>query len=572
MMTDLFEEVKRHYEIVSFISQYLKLKKVGRNYLGLCPFHSEKTPSFTVSPEKQIFKCFGCGASGDVVTFYMKYKGLDFKEALLELAERAGLKIEKRYFAERKRERSLIELNYRVAKFYQHLLWNHPSGERARLYLKERGLSEETAKTFMLGYAPAEGRVLASFLRASQLDLEMAQEAGLLKRGEDGSYLDLFRERLIFPIFNEKGECVGFGGRALDSQVEPKYLNSPESKVFKKSEVLYGLFQSKEFIKKEGALFIVEGYFDFLTLWDRGLKNLSATCGTALTQEHLKRLKPLSEEIFLLFDGDEAGKKASLRALSLMVKSGLLPKVVLLPSGEDPDSFVKGLPQGISLKEELSRFTVNGLEFLWNYYKEAYQKSPSRVFNEICEVLQGVEDPILSQQIARELSFYLGLPEIEIEKRIRVRGKASPWCMPEEASDRETCFMRIIAQYLVNYPEDWLLLKEAGLEELLEDERRSPYHLFLKSFMEYQAKGECSLFEVPDPFIQEILSDLLFSPPFEDKEEVLKDIQRFIALELKKREIKKVSESLKRLERLGRKEEIEGYLFRLKGTLNFKEF
>lgn len=570
MNTDLFEEIKNRYEIVSFISQFVKLKKVGRNYVGLCPFHSERTPSFTVSPEKQIFKCFGCGAAGDVVTFYMKYRGLEFKEALLELAERAGIKIDKKYFSAKKTERDLIELNFKVAKLYQHFLWNHPSGEKARTYLRERGISRETAEQFFLGYAPSEGRVLASLLRAQNLSLEMAVEAGLLKRGEDGSYLDLFRDRLIFPIFNERGECVGFGGRTLDPQGEPKYLNSPESKVFKKSEILYGLFQSKESIKTEGVVFLVEGYFDYLSLWEKGIKNAAATCGTALTENHLKKLKPFAEEWYILYDGDEAGRKAALRAISLIVKEGFLPKVVLLPEGEDPDSLARKY-KGNNLVEELKKNSLSSSKFIWEFYKEEYLKSPSKVFREVIELLKGISDPLLLRDISRDLSFYFNVSETEIERKLKgeIKEYISP-CSVDE-TDREECYMRIIAQYLVNYPEDFPLLQKAGLNQLIDENSEKPYHRLIKKFMEMKQE-ELSLLEVVDPYLQEILSDLLFCPPFENKEEVLRDIIRFIGTEIKKREIRKLVENLKTIEKSGKKEDIESYLYKLKGTLNSKEF
>ncbi len=238
---NLFEEIKNHYDLIDLVSQFVKLKKVGKNYVGLCPFHEEKTPSFTVSPEKQIFKCFGCGSSGDVVTFYMKLKGLDFKSALVELAERAGIKVDIQVLGEKKKEKDLLEVNFKVVKIYQTYLWNTSLGEKVRFYLQKRGISEKVAKEFFLGYAPGEGRVLASLLRAQKVDLDLAVVAGVLKKERDGSYTDVFRDRLILPIFNERGECVGFGGRALSPELEPKYLNSSESQIFKKSEILYGL-------------------------------------------------------------------------------------------------------------------------------------------------------------------------------------------------------------------------------------------------------------------------------------------------------------------------------------------
>jgi DNA primase len=567
--TNLFEEVKNHFEIVSFISQYLRLKKVGKNYVGLCPFHAERSPSFTVNPEKQIFKCFGCGASGDVVSFYMKIKGLEFREALVELAEKAGVKLDQRAFAEKKKEKDLVEVNFRVAKIFQHYLWNNPSGEKARAYLKSRNISEEEARAFYLGYAPSEGRVLASMLRAQKIDLDLAASAGLLRKGEDGSYFDLFRDRLIFPIFNEKGECLGFGGRALSPEVEPKYLNTPESQIFKKSEVLYGLFQSKDYIKKEGEVFLVEGYFDFLSLWKRGIRNIVATCGTALTEKHIQKLKPLAERFYLLLDGDEAGAKASLKALSLLAKEGILPQVVVLPEGEDPDSFARKFPEGSEeLKKELFRLIKEPIAFVYEFYRKEYHQNPSRVFQEVLELFQGMEDPVLLQRVIGEISFYFQVSESDVAKRLRRPvGFATKPC-PETPLSREECLIKNIAQYLVSFPEDLPELLSAGLERLLlESPSPGPYHQFLVKILELSSEGDTSFLNFPEPSFQEILGDLLFSPPFEDKNQALKDIKRFIRVELQKREILQIAERLRHLQRSGKKEEAEGYLLQIDSNL-----
>ncbi|MCS7150462.1 MAG: DNA primase [Caldimicrobium sp.] len=572
---DLFGEVKSCYDIVNFVSQYVKLKRVGRNYVGLCPFHHEKTPSFTVSSEKQIFKCFGCGASGDVVSFYMKLKGLDFKNALYELAEKAGIKIEKSSFIEKRKERELLELNFKVTKLYQSFLWNHASGKRALEYLRNRGLSEETLQKFYLGYAPPEGRVIAGLLRASKVDLGLAVEAGILRKSEDGSFVDLFRDRIVFPIFNESGECVAFGGRALSAEVEPKYLNSPETRIFKKGEILYGLFQSKDFIKKEKSTFIVEGYFDYLTLWDKGIRNVVATCGTALTEKHLQRLMPMAEEYYLLFDSDQAGKKATLRAIQVFVKENLLPKVVVLPEGEDPDSFVRSLKREASfdLRGDLLNLTKNAISFCYYLFKEENPSSPSKVFDNLLEIFGGAENPFVLQDICRELSYIFGVSESEIKRCLKgatsltLRDRET--CQGDE--DPQGCFLRMIAQYLTHFPEDLELFDEIGLREFIDEDPERPYSRFLSCILEIKPKSDLELLKVPDPWFQEFLSDLLFSPPFEDREEVREQISRFLTLERKKRKLKRIAESLRYYEKAGKKEEVEIFLYKIKGALTFEE-
>ncbi len=571
---ELFEEVKDFYDIVEVVSSYVKLKKVGRNYVGLCPFHSEKTPSFTVSPEKQIFKCFGCGAGGDVITFYMKIKGLSFKEALFELAEKAGIEVDPKEFKKRKIDKSLVEINYKVAKYYHHLLFSHSEAERARQYLQNRGLSEDTIKKFMIGFAPSEGRVLAGYLRASLENIQKVDELGIVKKSTDGSYLDLFRERIIFPIFNLKGECVGFGGRALSPEVEPKYLNTPDSPVYKKSEVLYGLFQAKDFIKKENKAYLVEGYFDFLSLWEKGIKNITATCGTALTERHVKVLKKFSENWTILYDGDQAGKKAAVRAISLFLKDGLLPKCIVLPSEEDPDSFARKFASPEILKEELGKREKSAIEFVINFYEPIFSESPLKAYREVLEVFSVVEDPFLKREIVKELSFALDIPEDEIRRgflqlKRGEKQKIKASSLEGDQKGREEESLKIIAQFIYNHPEYLEKLEKNGLIDLLKL-KESCYSNFVQLLIQKIKEGKLDLQYLPDPQFQEFLSELVFSPPFENPEEVFLHLKNYIRNNLKRLEVKKILENLKFFEKLGKKEEVERCLLLLKNSLSFQ--
>ena len=569
---DLFEEVKKAYDIVEVVSGYVRLKRVGRNFVGLCPFHSEKAPSFVVSPEKQIFKCFGCGVAGDVVTFYTKIKGLTFKEALLELAEKAGISVDKRFFVEKRKERSLAELNYKVAKFYHHLLYFHSSSKEAREYLEKRGISEETIKTFLLGFAPYDGRVLAGYLRNSQEDLIKGNELGLIRKTSDGSYIDLFKGRIVFPVFTLKGECAGFGARALEKDVEPKYLNTPESRIYKKSEILYGLYQAKEYIKKEDQGILVEGYFDFLSLWEKGVKNVVATCGTALTESHVKVLKIFTQNWIIFYDGDLAGKKATLRSISLFLKEGILPKCVIISEEEDPDSWArKQNLKDESLKRKIEEITEDAITFAINFYKEEFSLNPSKAFKEIMEIFRSAEDPFLRNKIARELSFHLGIPENEVFKSfIKDITEREPIKEREEGYDKAEACLKMIAQFLINYPEYYKELESSGLSKLLEFYSTKFYGKFLKYLAEEFKCGNMEVDYIPDLEFQEALSDLLLNPPFENKEEVLQQIKEFIKKELARREIKTLTESLKNLQIKGLKEEIEKYLWVLKKSLTDK--
>ena len=337
------EEVKSRVDIVELASEYLTLKKAGRNFIGLCPFHQEKTASFTVNREKQIFYCFGCGEGGNVITFLMKIANKTFPEAIKDLAEKTGIVLPQRLISKENREKdrlreSITSLNLRAAQQFARNLFSS-SGKDAREYLVNRGISEETIKQFRLGYAPDSWRSLANYMESCGLSLKLAEQAGLVIAGKEGFY-DRFRGRLIFPIENIFGEMVAFGGRILEKG-EPKYLNSPESPVYIKGKILYGLNRTKEEIRKQGFALIVEGYFDLISLWNADIGNVVATLGTALTREHLELLRRYALEVVALFDPDEAGIKALDRSLELFLSMGMRARALILPEGCDPDDYVK---------------------------------------------------------------------------------------------------------------------------------------------------------------------------------------------------------------------------------------
>jgi DNA primase len=338
------EEIKSRVDIVELASEYLTLKKAGRNFIGLCPFHQEKTPSFTVNRDKQIFYCFGCGEGGNVITFLMKIADKTFPEAIKDLAEKTGVVLPPMSYGKEGRQKdslkeSIINLNLRAAQQFTRNLAS-PAGAAAREYLQNRGISDETIKQFRLGYVPDTWRSLTDYFEGSGLSLKLAEQAGLVVAGKEGRFYDRFRSRLIFPIENISGEIVAFGGRILEKG-EPKYLNSPESPVYIKGRILYGLNKAKEEIRKKGFALIVEGYFDLISLWNAGIGNVVATLGTALTREHLELLRRYTLEVVALFDPDEAGKKALDRSLELFLSMRMRARALILPEGCDPDDYVK---------------------------------------------------------------------------------------------------------------------------------------------------------------------------------------------------------------------------------------
>jgi DNA primase len=365
---DVIEEIRRRNDIVDVISEYLPLKSSGGTYKALCPFHSEKTPSFTVTRQKQIFHCFGCGVGGNVFHFVMKYEHLNFPEAVASLAKRGGVTVPKSRShglaspLEAHKER-LYGMNEMAAEFFHTVLLTAPQGERARTYLRERGIDTGSIERFKLGYAPAGWDSLLRHGAERGFPPQMLVEVGLVKARDDGhGFYDRFRDRLMFPICNVMGRVVALGGRLLEALPEaPKYLNSPETAIYKKGTLLYGLHLAKQPIRAEGQVLIVEGYLDLISLFQAGIENVVATLGTALTRSHVQLLKAYAKEAVLVFDGDTAGRSAALRgkeyflqghvryflpgaqvsSLKGALEGDLHAKVVLLPQGHDPDTFVQ---------------------------------------------------------------------------------------------------------------------------------------------------------------------------------------------------------------------------------------
>jgi DNA primase len=340
------QEVRERTDIVELVSSYLPLKRSGSNHLGLCPFHGEKTPSFNVNAVRQIFHCFGCGVGGNAFAFLMRMEGLSFPEAVRRLGERVGIEVEEETLTPaevRRREENerLVRINEVASEFYHRILLEDPEGGAARRYLRERGYDSETARGFRLGYAPDRWDSLARHLAEKGFDPALTRERlGLIRPGKEGrGDLDLFRRRLLFPIFDLRGQVVAFGGRVLDDSL-PKYINSPESPIYHKGRTLFGLYQAREAMRQSGTGIVVEGYFDQLALARAGFASAVATCGTALTEEHAGLLKRYCERLLLIFDQDSAGRKATFRAMDTLLPLGLPAAVVTFAAGEDPDSFL----------------------------------------------------------------------------------------------------------------------------------------------------------------------------------------------------------------------------------------
>ncbi|GAB6065072.1 DNA primase [Aquifex pyrophilus] len=342
-MSSDIEELRRELDIVDVISEYVSLERVGSNYRTNCPFHPDRTPSFYVSPSKQIFKCFGCGVGGDAIKFVSLYEGISYLEAAVELAKKYGIKFDVKSIS--RNEKVLIALD-KVSDFYREKLLKNNEATR---YLLERGIDGKVVKKFGLGFSPSSEELI-DFLKKNEILEDYLKTQNLIKGGGN-SYRDLFVGRIVIPIRNMQGRVIGFGGRRIREDKSPKYINSPDSEVFKKGKNLFGLYEAKDYIKEEGYAVLVEGYFDVIKLFSDGIRNVVAPLGTALTEEQAKLLSKYTKKVYILYDGDEAGRKATRKAISLLLDAGIEVYPVELPEGYDPDEFVKSY--GVKALKEL---------------------------------------------------------------------------------------------------------------------------------------------------------------------------------------------------------------------------
>ncbi len=487
------DELLNRVDIVEVIEARVPLKKAGREFQACCPFHNEKTPSFTVSPGKQFYHCFGCGAHGSAVGFLMEYENLDFPEAIEELARAIGLEVPREAGGaggEDSRRLDHYGLLEKVERYFRQQLRHHRQAERAVDYLKARGLSGEIAQTFGLGYAPPGWDNLLRQLTA-QADRELACELGLLVKKDDGSLYDRFRDRIMFPIRDRRGRCIGFGGRVLGDE-SPKYMNSPESPVFHKGQELYGLFEARKAGQKLERLLVVEGYMDVVALAQFGLTEAVATLGTATTQEHLERLYRTVDEVVFCFDGDAAGRRAAWRALENALpamRDGREARFLFLPEGEDPDSLVRRL--GAQAFRQKTVESVPLSQFLFESLSKQVDTASvdgrARLVELARPLLARLPDSVFRDLMLERLAQLSGLNSAQLRARIEGRPAAPTPAPPAPRRASERSPVRTAIRLLLEQPalgatlatpcglEDLELPGVSLLLELLELTRRHPH-------------------------------------------------------------------------------------------------
>ncbi|MBU4486430.1 MAG: DNA primase [Candidatus Delongbacteria bacterium] len=488
------EKLQNSVDIVDVIGERIDLRRSGANYKSRCPFHDEKTPSFMVSQSKQIFKCFGCGASGDSIKFVMSYDNLSYPDAIRHIAARYGIEIVETYedkgydrSADDKKELFRLLNKFACDFFYENLLEEYKKSDSKVVgYLKSRNIEKKFVDKFRLGFAPDDWHLLRSDRRFNQYDEEILVEAGLRKKNEKGNIYDQFRNRLMFPVFDNLGNTVAFSGRTLDDEIQPKYLNSPETVIYKKSQVLYGLHQALDTIRKTKEIILVEGNIDLITMHKFGFSNTVAICGTAFTENHALLIKRNADKITVLLDGDEAGKKSALRTSEILISNGLIPSIVVLPDDADPDSFLYKNGKDDLSKSIINPLNIIELNLLLNDHGGKTVNNKAVAAKAVIETLKNVNDGIILDLFLKEASSKLGIDISTLKKELASKHRTE---------ERKIKISKIHEGYivknedLVEFNIIYLMLSDEGVRKIILSEinekdfrNKDSSRLFLKIY------------------------------------------------------------------------------------------
>ncbi len=543
---DIKDLIKERADIVQIIAEVVDLKKSGSRFLGLCPFHGEKTPSFTVNQSNQFYHCFGCGEHGDVFDFMMKYHSLDFPAAMKALAARYSISIPEKprtlkQEREAQRKKEMFAVNRRAAELFRQTLLNAASGAAGRRYLADRGIPHEISAQFGLGYAPSVEAVGWQFFskNLSLRERGLAEELGLVVKKDQGSFYDRFRDRLLFPIIDISGRVCGFGGRIVGDG-QPKYMNSPESLVYSKSKLLLGLYQLRETIRKKAQAVVVEGNFDLISLVAHGFDNVVAPLGTAITREQLRLVKRYAEEVVLLFDGDAAGIKAAVRAVPLFLAEQIPGRVALLPSGHDPDSYVReygaeGIQCLVDEAEPLPEFVFSHLVGVHGMTLDG----KSRIVEELRPLVAAASSALQRSVIVAHFAEQLGMAAEQLaamfEKKdslpqqIHVPEKSAlPVRLPLSFAQKQ------LVSFMVLHPALFPQLESQGLREYLKGSIGEVIFLQLRELLAEREdiEPEAILDVLVDKEEKELVSELLLGAAYLDDTESSEEEQEHEVQEL----------------------------------------
>lgn len=559
---DIVDQIRNTADIIEIAGQYTTLRKRGKKHIGLCPFHSEKDPSFTVDDEKQLFHCFGCGIGGDVFTLVMEKESLSFPEALKFLAEKYNIPLpqeRKKSPQAQKLEEQLFKISENALAFFKKNLHNTQEGKSALDYLKKRNISEDTIQKLKIGYALNSWDSLLKFFQAKSISPGLLEKAGLvLSRQNKEGYYDRFRGRIIFPIFNLSGKVLAFGGRTV-FDAEPKYLNSPDTPIYSKGKLLYGLNLCKESIREKGEAVVVEGYTDFVSLYQAGIRNIIASLGTSLTSDQIVQAKRFAHRVIVSYDADAAGKKAALRAISLCFEKGVQIRVLNLPSGMDPDSYV--VKHGSDSFKNLVKKSTPGIQFLMDFFlQEKKEKTPEEkatIVKNVVEEIQKIPNSIVRSEYLKIVSEYLSVEE-NLLRSMAVK-KSTDQELPEEKDllfPAEKRLLQILAE-----KEEGKMIASSVLEEMRKEDFEG-----LSSEPIFCALSDChksgnemdwhALREKLDPSLWSCLSKIrMETAQTATLEEALDCLYSLRQLSLENR-WKKLKEEIKKLEKSGEQEKL----------------
>jgi DNA primase len=559
---EIVDQIRQAANIVDIASQYTTLRRRGRRHVGLCPFHSEKDPSFTVDDEKQLFHCFGCGMGGDIFTLIMEKENLSFPEALRYLAEKYNIPLpQKRQLSaqQQKLEEKIHQINQSTLAFFKKNLFNTQEGKRALDYLKKRYISEEIIQELKIGYALESWDSLLSFFRRKNISPQDLEKAGLaLPRQKREGYYDRFRGRIIFPIFNLTGKVVAFGGRTV-LDAEPKYLNSPDTPVFSKGKLLYGLNFCREAIREKREVILVEGYTDFISLYKSGIRNIAASLGTSLTSGQVIQAARFADRIVIGFDADSAGKKATSRAISLCFENGVEIKVLNLPPKTDPDSFIHR--KGVQAFQALVENSTPGLRFLIDFHlQQGNRGSPeekSKLVKSVLEEIEKIPDRIVRSEYLKKTSEYIDVEEdvlrsVSRRKIAKEESKERKLLYPAEKRLLQILMAdKLIAPYVYSEME----------EEDFRDLHSEPiFRTLVRSIKNGKDLNFHEIKEKIDPPLLSYLSEILMErEQTSTLEEALDCLYTLRKLSLEKRS-KELKAEIARLEKQGEKEKLRSLL------------
>lgn len=560
MAHDQVDEIKQKSDIIALISEYVDLKKAGRNYRALCPFHSEKTPSFMVSAELQIYKCFGCSRSGDVYTFLQEYEGMEFYEALQFLAERAGVKLAPSAFKDREGKKTFYEINSLASKFYQYILLKHPAGREALNYLvRKRGLKPETIKEFQLGYSPDAPGAISKFL----VDKKRYKKDDLVRVGitylRGSTAADRFRGRIIFPLFDHRGNISGFSGRLMpgkESGEVAKYINTPETPIYHKANILYTLNLARPHIKKKGFAIVVEGEFDAISCWQAGFKNTVAIKGSAFTEEQARLLSRFCKNVTLALDTDLAGDSAARRGINIAEGAELMVTVARVEGYKDPDELVRKRPDKFEL-------AIKNAKGVWDFIVDSiFSRSEAgtgegkaKISSEIIPILASITDEIVKAHYIGVVAKKLGVPTEAVanqvektkektkESKKRIDALVRPILKPR----RELLEERLLSIAFSTSPE---VLLDKKTERFIETPLAKRILVKYKEFSQNKRSFDPSLFaenlpkELVDGFAELILKETL------DKKETPSTRKKELELVKKELEVLEIKNKLEALAKL----------------------